>query len=566
MRKINGDMDNMNVKDPSAYVVMMEEKYKRKEELYEKVHNEIKPLIQMDTTIETDSRLTFSNEHLEQDEKFLRDLSKFLKEDLLSKFLNDISKDEDGTPSDCFSLTEALHKFGINVRYYGELLKLIDNDQNMKKQSSWVKSLIVRDIFRRSAKHIFNELVSDIPEYLIKDFTAHFLNIFLSPSSSIKSLESFDLAYKDTITNVKPDIQNTGNVSSTTANIPTENVSDKKKKKKNKNKKKKTQKDIKTTEIEMDLRLMIGDNLQSKNVNSLCELKDLKEYLIKPSQFWNKIREIALQRYNHTIPEKVNFDYIDPVLNKFGLLRDFCLTVGLQIEATDYDLYYDSNYSSKNEFKYTQMPFKPENMVDFFPVVKDYILPSEIHKPIYDQADALFRSGNFLEASDKLKQLIYLSNEVYGQINFYSGMAHKKLGEISYLEGDYMNGIVMLQKAIVIFEKLYDYDTNIVASAYTELSQYYHLMNQDFLAFKYIYRGLEILNFTYPKNHPELVNRMCSLAMYYVDIDLIENAKELVESSIKVFANFFEEDDRNVYYFYLYFSCKEHGYYLPICH
>jgi tetratricopeptide (TPR) repeat protein len=146
------------------------------------------------------------------------------------------------------------------------------------------------------------------------------------------------------------------------------------------------------------------------------------------------------------------------------------------------------------------MPFKPIHVVEFFPVVKDYKLPSEIHRPIFEQAEAMFKAGNFLEASEKYKQLVYLSNEVYGPVNSYSGVAHKKLGEISYLEGDYMNCIILLQKAIVIFEKLHDYDTNLVANCYSELSTYYHLINQDYLAFKYISRGLEILNFTYPKN------------------------------------------------------------------
>ena len=35
--------------------------------------------------------------------------------------------------------------------------------------------------------------------------------------------------------------------------------------------------------------------------------------------------------------------------------------------------------------------------------------------------------------------------------------------------------------------------------------------------------------------------------MYYVDIDMLEDAKEVMESSIKLQSNFFEEDDRNVF-------------------
>ncbi len=34
--------------------------------------------------------------------------------------------------------------------------------------------------------------------------------------------------------------------------------------------------------------------------------------------------------------------------------------------------------------------------------------------------------------------------------------------------------------------------------------------------------------------------------MYYVDLDLIDNAKDLIESTIKLCNSFFEEDDKNV--------------------
>jgi hypothetical protein len=250
------------------------------------------------------------------------------------------------------------------------------------------------------------------------------------------------------------------------------------------------------------MKMIIGEALNNKILNSFFEMDqdEIKRHFIKPSEFWSKIKEIAQARYNYTFPSKHNFDYIDLVLNKFGLLRDFCLTVGLQLEAFDYELNHDASNCKLDSFKYCALPFKAENIVSFFPVVKDYQLPSEIQKPIFEQAEAMFKSGNFIEGTEKFKQLIYLSNEVFGNINYYSGIAHKKLGEISYAETDYMNGIVMLQKAIIIFEKLYAYDSNLVANAYSELSTYYNLIGQDYLAFKYLNKGLEIMNYTYPRN------------------------------------------------------------------
>jgi protein TIF31 len=508
MKKIN-EIDNTLIKDPKAYVTYIEEKYKQKEELFEKINNEIKPMVQLDNTLFTEHKyFTFINKHKEEDEKLLRELARYLKEDVLNKFLTEITKEEEMAPSDCFSLTESLHKNGISVRYYGELLRIIDNDASLKKQACWMKTLVIRDIIRRCAKHIYNSLTIDIPEYLTKHFTAYFLNLLLSPSSLIKLLEQQEVVYSNgNVISQKQVVTGGNNVTttaSTTSSVQKENPADKKKKK-NKNKKKKTNKPERDVEIEF----FITENLTSKNIIGLFEPKGNEKYFIKPSNFWSQIRDIALKRFGFTFPQSSNFEYIDPAINKFGLLRDICLTIGIQIESLDYQLYYDT-FTNKNDFKYLNMPFKGENIVSFFPVVKDFKLPSEVHRPIFEQAESFFKGGNFLDAAEKYRQILYISNEVYGSINHFAGVAHKRLAEIAYLEGDYLTAISLVQKSIIVNEKLFNYDTNIVANSYAELSTYYHLIGQDYLAFKHLFRSLEIINFTYPKNVTLVINTLAS--------------------------------------------------------
>jgi hypothetical protein len=47
--------------------------------------------------------------------------------------------------------------------------------------------------------------------------------------------------------------------------------------------------------------------------------------------------------------------------------------------------------------------------------------------------------------------------------------------------------------------------------------------------------------------------------MYYVDVDMLDYAKDVMESNIKLSSNFFDEDDRNVN-INANFRCKEDGY------
>lgn len=538
MKAINAEIEAaaQTAKDPTSYMAILEEKIKRKEEIYEKISNEIKPDLTLDTTLFTDTKLKFENPNKDKDLLLLQNMAKFLKEEIIEKFVYETVKEDDNIPFDSFSLTELLHKYGINIRYYGEILAKIEqlnssnansnnkdkeNFQSLnKKNISWVKSLILRDMLRRSAKHLFNETTKSLPEYLVKEYSAYFLNSLLAPANLIKYLESYNIEYSNGSIIAQKESSSKNHAGEATSQENSKVATESKNKKK-KNKKKK-QKGEAESEYDSKIQLFVNDNLMNKKLSTLIEPKqaDISKHFIKPSAFWKKIQEIIKIRYNYDLTLSENFENIESPINKYGLLRDFCLTVGLQIEAIEYELYYDN--STKNEFKYPNMPFKGDNIINFYPICKDFYLPSEIHKPLFEQAEAMLKSGNLLEAAEKYKQVIYLCNEVYGPINNFSAIAHKRLGEVSYLEGDIMNSIHLIQKSIIISEKLFDFDSNFVASAYAELSTSFHMIGQEMQAFKFLLKALEIVYFIYPRNVSFIV---CLLA--YMLICLFINSNKI---------------------------------------
>ena len=95
-------------------------------------------------------------------------------------------------------------------------------------------------------------------------------------------------------------------------------------------------------------------------------------------------------------------------------------------------------------------------------------------------------------------------------------------------------------------EKLFDYDSKNVVDSYSELSMYYHYFSQDLMSFKFIYKALEIINFIYPKQHPEKAKKLEILALQYADMELIEYAEETLQEALKIYLTFYEEDNINV--------------------
>lgn len=225
------------------------------------------------------------------------------------------------------------------------------------------------------------------------------------------------------------------------------------------------------------------------------------------------------------------------------MLRDFCKKTGIILEAVDYK--FNSEYIlNKNEIiKSIYLTFKPNNITEFFPVYKDYSLPSEVLKPAYADAEAFFNQGHMQAAAERYKQVIILNHEINGPIHIIAANCHKKLAYINYYEGNIQSAISLVTKAIIIYEKLSEYDSPTVANCYSELGSYLGSIGDLLNSFKAMYKAWEITYNVYPRNHPELANRLSVLAYFFIDLDCTTNALELIDYAMKISLEYTDELD-----------------------
>jgi hypothetical protein len=429
-KKITGELNYLRkkIRDYKSYGREYVEKLKTNSPLFAKYFEESEKEFRFNTTLYTNSKLS-EKEDLSTDDKLLKDLAVYLKEELLSEYLQDVLDSVDDCPYDSNSLTESVHRYGINLRYYGELINIID--KNYPKALSWLKNLIIRDILVRSASHYFNSLLKDLPEYLVKIFTAHFLNLFLSHPNKIKFLESIDISFSNG--KYKLGFNKNNNVKEEVKSESKSSKQQKDKKKKKKGKKKKV-----GSEKESEVKNILSDFLTNTQLNKLIENTPFEESIfMKPSEFWKKIREIALNKFNYDIKIKPGFDYVYSSLNKVGVLRDFCLKIGLQINCQEYDLE-NEVVVSRNDFKYEDhLPFQQSSISKFCTVVKELSLPSEYLLNIFNKAEEKYLKLEFEESVTMFNQIILVFPEFFGHINKYLAHAYYRLSSIYYLFGDF---------------------------------------------------------------------------------------------------------------------------------
>ncbi|CAB3402315.1 unnamed protein product [Caenorhabditis bovis] len=82
------------------------------------------------------------------------------------------------------SLSDALHQRGINIRYLGEIAKIVDTT------NSYARPLVLSDILCRSTKHVFRGITHKVSQSQLSASLCHFLNCFffnVTGDSSSKS-------------------------------------------------------------------------------------------------------------------------------------------------------------------------------------------------------------------------------------------------------------------------------------------------------------------------------------------------------------------------------------------
>ncbi|XP_063058473.1 clustered mitochondria protein homolog [Engraulis encrasicolus] len=85
-------------------------------------------------------------------------------------------------PMDGATLTEALHRHGINVRYLGTVLEVMESMPDREKLD-YVHRIAVTELIARCTKHLFRTYLQAVEPSSLSASAAHFLNCFLSSSS-----------------------------------------------------------------------------------------------------------------------------------------------------------------------------------------------------------------------------------------------------------------------------------------------------------------------------------------------------------------------------------------------
>ncbi|KAI5284382.1 Intracellular distribution of mitochondria, partial [Ascosphaera acerosa] len=111
-----------------------------------------------------------------EDEKEVRAAGEFLVSKVLPELIHDLHEGDVGFPMDGQSLTQLLHKRGINIRYLGKLVSLAE-DKGARLAA--LKALLVQEMLARAFKHVACKYLRHVPTPFTAVAIVHLLNCLL---------------------------------------------------------------------------------------------------------------------------------------------------------------------------------------------------------------------------------------------------------------------------------------------------------------------------------------------------------------------------------------------------
>ncbi|XP_059844021.1 clustered mitochondria protein homolog isoform X1 [Hypanus sabinus] len=212
-------------------------------------------------------------EALQLQKRLMRDIAAFFVSVQIPNFIKDC-ENHVVVPADGATMTDALHKYGINIRYIGKITQLISQSKN-KQYLEHISRLLISEIITRAVKHVVVLYLQSVELSALSSAISHFLNCFLS-------------SYSNGVTHLLP-----GEIAP--------------RKKKNKRK------------------MRIAGN-------------DVAWASLTSTELWKQINIEAVESFDYALVCAGVDQAVEQFgLQKVSLLREFCLKAGIQVLLRDYN-------------------------------------------------------------------------------------------------------------------------------------------------------------------------------------------------------------------------------------
>ncbi|KAF9251321.1 hypothetical protein DTO013E5_1668 [Penicillium roqueforti] len=432
-----------------------------------------------------------------KDEQEVRDACDHLRSKVIPDLLKDLHDGDVGFPMDGQSLTQLLHKRGINLRYLGTLAKQ-SAEKGPRLQA--LSILVVQEMVTRAFKHVANRYLNNVPAPFVAPCLAHLLNCLLGSDVNATPKAEID----ESLRAIFPE-----------GDFSFENV---------------TPESLRA-EIEKQVTIRFRFSLEKDWSNSLRYLQLLRDISIKLG-IQLGARDFAFTK------DQVKEQVVVPITN--GSTHEEPKKKGKK-----------KGGDNKSPTRAAPAPAKPavtftaDDILNVVPLVRDASPRSALAEEALEAGRISLMQNQKQLGQELILESLSLHEQIYGILHPEVAKLYHQLSMLYYQTDEKEAAVELARKAVIVTERTMGVDSADTILSYLNLSLFEHASGNTKTALVYIKHAMDVWKIIYGPNHPDSITTMNNAAVMLQHLKQYNDSRKWFEASLSVCEDLFGKDSIN---------------------
>jgi protein TIF31 len=398
------------------------------------------------------------------------------------------------------SLSQLMHKRGINIRYLGKLASLSEK-QGLRLQA--LKALATQEMIARAFKHLSNGYLKDLPIPFATACLAHLLNCLLgsglSKNPTARMDEDLEFLYKNvdysfakaTVQSVKADIEN---------------------------------------QVYLRYRYVLEANWMS-DIKHIQLLRDISlklglQFIAKDYQFTPLPNAV-----DEKPGPKVNGDTMMPAQN--GHINGHANGANAKKKRKNAD---NSSPVSSNGSHVlpSSVTFLPDDIPNIVPIIKDACPKSLLAEEALEAGRISLAQNQKELGQELLLESLSLHEQIYGILHPEVARVYHQLAMLYYQLDEKNAAVELAHKAVIISERTLGTDSSETILNYLNLGLFEHGNGNIHVALACMRHALELWKIIYGLKHPDSITTINNAAVMLQQLKLYADSRQWFEASLAI--------------------------------
>ena len=428
------------------------------------------------------------------DEKEVRAVCTYLRSKVIPDLVKDLYESDVGFPMDGRSLSQLLHKRGINVRYLGKVA-ILAAEKGRRLQA--LVTLAIQEMVARAFKHTINRYLRHLPAPFATACVSHLLNCLLGADLNSKPRPEID----EDLREIFPE----GDFTFETVNSSS------------------LKSDIES-QIKARYRYALPNDWQT----SLKPLQALREIALKLGL------QLSAKEYIFSKDKALRGDE-SPSTTGSGELS----TNGMHDETKKKKKKCGDSATTNGTPPKANTTFTPDDILNIAPIVKDAAPRSALAEEALEAGRISLAQNQKQLGQELILESLSLHEQIYGILHPEVAKMYHQLSLIYYQTDEKDAAVELARKAVIVTERTIGVDSADTVLAYLNLSLFEHSMGNTKQALVYVRHALEIWKIVFGPNHPDSITTMNNAAVMLQSLKFYAESRRWFEASLAVCEDLF---------------------------